>query len=162
MCVCDQHLILHVSKWKTRNIVTNNLIENSQLLYIPMTRDGRRTIIAAFLSRRPFGYYFPIASYGTIFVTILSSNGRIEAATSKWVAHGHKVRTTHRCSFYLVFHRRLVCRISLTTAYQFLKNTTNIISLFTDLILHTCILQNLLFIPTVRLESSIGHQNTEN
>ena len=38
---------------------------------------------SAFLSRCPFGYYLPIASYGTIFAAKWSSNGGIEAVVSK-------------------------------------------------------------------------------
>ena len=35
-------------------------------------RSGRRVSSSAFLSRRPFGYYLPIGSYGTILGTKLS------------------------------------------------------------------------------------------
>ena len=44
---------------------------------------GRRISRSAFLSRRPFGYYLPIASYGTIFAAKWSSNGGLEAVVSK-------------------------------------------------------------------------------
>ena len=48
--------------------------------YIPQFRGGvRRISSSAFLSRRSFGYYLPIASYGTAFAAKWSSNGGLEA-----------------------------------------------------------------------------------
>ena len=52
-------------------------------LISPLPRGGRRISSSAFLSRRPFGYYLPIASYGTIFAAKWSSNGGFEAVVSK-------------------------------------------------------------------------------
>ena len=52
-------------------------------LISPSPRGGRRISSSAFLSRRPFGYYLPIASYGTIFAAKWSSNGGLEAVVSK-------------------------------------------------------------------------------
>ena len=52
-------------------------------LISPLPRGGRRISSSAFLSRRPFGYYLPIASYGTIFAAKWSSNGGLEAVVSK-------------------------------------------------------------------------------
>ena len=49
----------------------------------PIPRGGRRISSSAFLSRRPFGYYLPIASYGTIFAAKWSSNGGLEAVVSE-------------------------------------------------------------------------------
>ena len=40
---------------------------NKEKLISPSPRDGRRISRSVFLSRRNFGYYLPIASYGTIF-----------------------------------------------------------------------------------------------
>ena len=51
-------------------------------LISPIPRGGRRIGSSAFLSRRPFGYYLPIASYGTIFAAKWSSNGGLEAVVS--------------------------------------------------------------------------------
>ena len=44
--------------------------------------DAEKAVLL-FLSRRPFGYYLPIASYGTIFAAKWSSNGGLEAVVSK-------------------------------------------------------------------------------
>ena len=52
-------------------------------LISPLPRAGRRISSSAFLGWRPFGYYLPIASYGTIFAAKWSSNGRLEAVVSK-------------------------------------------------------------------------------
>ena len=52
-------------------------------LISPLPQGGRRISSSAFLSRRPFGYYLPIASYGTIFAAKWSSNGGLEAVVSK-------------------------------------------------------------------------------
>ena len=52
-------------------------------LISPLPRGGRRISSSAFLSRRPFGYNLPIASYGTIFAAKWSSNGGLEAVVSK-------------------------------------------------------------------------------
>ena len=41
--------------------------KKSRNLISPLPRGGRRISCSAFLSRRPFGYYLPIASYATIF-----------------------------------------------------------------------------------------------
>ena len=49
----------------------------------PMPRGGRRISLSGFPSRRPFGYYLPIASYGTMFAAMWSSNGGLEAVVSK-------------------------------------------------------------------------------
>ena len=57
-------------------------IEKEKLIS-PLPRGGRRISSSAFLSRRPFGYYLPIASYGTIFAAKWSSNGGLEAVVSK-------------------------------------------------------------------------------
>ena len=57
-------------------------IEREKLIS-PLPRGGRRIGSSAFLSRRPFGYYLPIASYGTIFAAKWSSNGGLEAVVSK-------------------------------------------------------------------------------
>ena len=46
-------------------------------------RGGRRISSSAFLSQRPFGYYLPIASYGTIFAAKWSGNRGLEAEVSK-------------------------------------------------------------------------------
>ena len=58
---------------------------------------------SAFLRWRPFGYYLPIASYGTIFAAKCSSNGGLEAVVSKGLAQGHKGMTAHRCPFFICF-----------------------------------------------------------
>ena len=52
-------------------------------LISPLPRGGRRISSSTFLSRRPFGYYLPIASYGTIFAAKWSSNGGLEAVVSE-------------------------------------------------------------------------------
>ena len=52
-------------------------------VHFPISADGRRISSFALLSRRSFGYYLPIASYGTIFAVKWSSNGRLEAVVSK-------------------------------------------------------------------------------
>ena len=57
--------------------------EKLEKLISPLPRGGRRISSSAFLSRRPFGYYLPIASYGTIFAAKWSSNGGLEAVVSK-------------------------------------------------------------------------------
>ena len=49
----------------------------------PIPRAGRRISSSAFLRRRAFGYYLPIASYGTIFAAKWSSNGGLEAEVSE-------------------------------------------------------------------------------
>ena len=49
----------------------------------PIPRGGRRISSFAFLSGRNFGYYLPIASYGTMFAAKWSSNGRLEAVDLK-------------------------------------------------------------------------------
>ena len=50
----------------------------------PIPREGgRRISSSAFLSRRPFGNYLPIASYATTFAAKRSSNGGLEAVVSK-------------------------------------------------------------------------------
>ena len=72
-------------------------------LISPLPRGGRRISSSAFVSRRPFGYYLPIASYGTIFAAKWSSNGGLEAVVSKRLAQGHKDLTAHRCSFCFCF-----------------------------------------------------------
>ena len=61
---------------------TNKEREREKLIS-PLPRGGRRISSSAFLSRRPFGYYLPIASYGTIFAAKWSSNGGLEAVVSK-------------------------------------------------------------------------------
>ena len=38
--------------------------EREEKLISPLQRGGRRISSSAFLSRHPFGYYLPIASYG--------------------------------------------------------------------------------------------------
>ena len=72
------------------------IIERKNLIS-PLPRGGRRISSSAFLSRRPFGYYLPIASYGTIFAAKWSSNGGLEAVISKRLAQSHKGLTAHRC-----------------------------------------------------------------
>ena len=62
---------------------------------------------SAFLSRRPFGYYLPIASYGTIFAAMWSSNGGLEAVVSKRLAQGHKCLTAQPCFFIFAFLRQM-------------------------------------------------------
>ena len=52
-------------------------------IIFPIPWGGRRISVSAFLSRRPFGYYLPIASYGTMFAAKWSSNGGFEAVISK-------------------------------------------------------------------------------
>ena len=52
-------------------------------LISPLPRGGRRICSSILLSRRPFGYYLPIASYGTIFAAKWSSNGGLEAVVPK-------------------------------------------------------------------------------
>ena len=72
-------------------------------VYSPNSAGGRRISSSAFLSQGPFGFYLPIASYGTIFAAKCSSNGGLEAVVSKRLAQGHKGLTAHRCSFHLCF-----------------------------------------------------------
>ena len=60
-----------------------NREEREEKLISPLPRGGRRISSSAFLSRRLFGYYLPIASYGTIFAAKWSSNGGLEAVVSK-------------------------------------------------------------------------------
>ena len=55
-------------------------------MFSPIPRGGRRVSSSAFLSRRPFGYYLPLASYGTIFAAKWSINGGLEAVVSKRLA----------------------------------------------------------------------------
>ena len=57
--------------------------EKREKLISPLPRGGPRISSSAFLSRRPSGYYLPIASYGTIFAAKWSSNGGFEAVVSK-------------------------------------------------------------------------------
>ena len=52
-------------------------------LFSPLPRGRRQIRSSAFVSRHLFGYYLPIASYGTIFAAKWSSNGGLEAAVSK-------------------------------------------------------------------------------
>ena len=49
----------------------------------PIPWGGRGISSSAFLSRRPFRYYLPIASYGTKFAAKWSSNGGLEAVVTK-------------------------------------------------------------------------------
>ena len=56
---------------------------NIKKFIFPIPRGGRRISSSAFVSRRPFGYYLPIASYGTITAAKWSSNGGLEAVLSK-------------------------------------------------------------------------------
>ena len=72
-------------------------VREREKLISPLPRVERRISSSDFLSRRPFGYYLPIASYGTIFAAKWSSNGGLEAVVSKQLAQGHKGLTTHRC-----------------------------------------------------------------
>ena len=69
----------------------------------PIPRGGRRISSSAFLSRRPVGYYLPIASYGTIFAVKWSSNGGLEAVVLKCLAQGHKGLTALSCPFVFCF-----------------------------------------------------------
>ena len=75
MCEMNQiGTMIAKSIFKSREILENSF---------PQFRGGgRRISSSAFLSRRPFGYYFPTASYGTIFAAKRSSNG-LEAVVSK-------------------------------------------------------------------------------
>ena len=57
--------------------------ENNMKVTFLNPRGGRRISSSAFLSRRPFGYYLPIASYGIIFAAKWSSNGGLQAEVSK-------------------------------------------------------------------------------
>ena len=57
--------------------------EGEKESFSPLPRGGRRISSSALLSRRPFGYYLPIACYGTIFAAKWSSNGRLETVVSK-------------------------------------------------------------------------------
>ena len=75
----------------------------SEKVNFPNSAGGRRISTSVFLSRRPFGYYLPIASYRTIFAAKWSSNGELEAVVSKWLAQGHKGLTAHRCSVCFAF-----------------------------------------------------------
>ena len=60
------------------------LLRERENLISPLLRGGRRRISSsAFLSRRTFGYYLPIGSYGTISAAKWSSNGGLEASVSK-------------------------------------------------------------------------------
>ena len=59
------------------------LFVQSQKVNSPLPRVGYRIGSSAFLSRHRFGYYLPIASYGTIFAAKWSSNGGLEAVVSK-------------------------------------------------------------------------------
>ena len=86
----------------------NNTAEHNvkkKKIYVPNSAGRiRKAINSAFLSRRLFGYYLPIASYGNIFAAAKwSSIGGLEAMVSKWLAQGHKGLTAHRCLFYFCF-----------------------------------------------------------
>ena len=78
-------------------------METSRKLISTISRGGRRISSSISRSQRPFGYFLPIASYGTIFAAKWSNNSRLEAVVSKWLAQGHKGLTAHRCSFYFCF-----------------------------------------------------------
>ena len=58
-------------------------IERRRKFISPIPRGGRRISSSAFVSRRPFGYYLPLASYGTIYAAKWSSNGGLEAVVSE-------------------------------------------------------------------------------
>ena len=87
------------------SIVTES--REREKLISPLPQGGRRISSSVFQSRRLFGYYLPIASYGTIFAAKWSSNGGLEAVISKWLAQGHKGLTAHRCSFCFAFLRQM-------------------------------------------------------
>ena len=70
----------------------NKLLMRRRKFISPIPRGGRRKGRSVFLSRRPFGYYLPIASYLTIF-----ANHALEALVFKCLAQGHKGPTAHRC-----------------------------------------------------------------
>ena len=70
------YLFLFLFKNKERKLIS------------PIPRGGRRISSSASLSRRPFGYYLPIAGRGTIVAAKWSSNGQLEAAISKCLAQG--------------------------------------------------------------------------
>ena len=59
-------------------------IERRRKQISPIPQGGRRISRSAFLSRLPFGYYLPIASYGSIFATKWSSNGGLEAEKERF------------------------------------------------------------------------------
>ena len=50
-------------------------VNEREKVNFPLPRHARRISSSAFLNRRPFGYYLPTASYGTIFTAKWSSNG---------------------------------------------------------------------------------------
>ena len=86
-------------------MITKSIFKSREILgsLFPQFRGGgRRISSSAFLSRCPFGYYLPRASYGTMFAAKRSSNG-LEAVVSKRLAQGHKGLTAHRCFFRSAF-----------------------------------------------------------
>ena len=94
----------------------NSYISNKSIREVnfPLHRGGRRIGSSAFLSRRTFGYYLPIASYGTIFAAKWSSNGGLEAVVSNRLAQGQKGLTAHRYSFCFALLRQMRYFLSLT------------------------------------------------
>ena len=95
-------------------ILGGNLLRHRKTFFRGESLFGGWISSSAFLSRRPFGYYLPIASYGTIFAAKWSSNGGLEAVVSEWLAQGHKGLTAHLCSFYFAFLRQMRYFLSLT------------------------------------------------
>ena len=52
-------------------------------LFPQFRRVDAEKVVLLFISLCPFGYYLPLAIYGTIFAAKWSSNGGLEAVVSK-------------------------------------------------------------------------------
>ena len=62
----------------------------------------------------PFRILTPIASFCAIFAATWSSNGRLQAIISRWLAQGHKSLTANRWSFCFAFLRHMRYFVPLT------------------------------------------------
>ena len=105
----NENIWRKVAQYQKREDTLNSLTSVQKCLkklISPIPRGGRQISSSAFLSRRPFGYYLPTASYDTI----LQPSGQAMGDFKLWFQSDLlKVKglTAHRCSFYFAFRRQM-------------------------------------------------------